>query len=111
MNVFDVKITVIKRTVNHDIIEEYMKEEFQSNFIPCSRFEDGQEFLVKSENRFRPPEGFCEWAWADIRHDILSLAYGRDVPHMKDKNMNIGGCTDWYRPVYFKIERILQDSS
>ena len=103
---YDVKITVIKRTVNHDIIEKYVKEEYQTNFTPCGRFQDGQEFLVKPENRFRPPDGFCEWAWADIRHDILSLVYGRNVPHMKNENANIVGCTDWWRPVYFKIEKI-----
>ena len=101
---FDCKITVIKRTVNEDIIKEYVKDKYQG-IRPCDRFTDGQEFLITQESRYRPPEGFCEWAWADIRHDLLTLAYGGVIPHMKDENANIVGCTDWYRPVYFKIER------
>ena len=104
---YDVKITVIKRTVNRDIIEEYMKEEYQVNAKPCDRFEDGQEFLITKETRYRPPDGFCAWAWADIRHDILTLAFGGNIHHMKNENANIVGCTDWYRPVYFRIEKIV----
>jgi uncharacterized repeat protein (TIGR04076 family) len=102
---YDCKITVIKRTVNQDIISEYMKVKYQE-IEPCDRFEDGQEFIITKESRYKPPEGFCEWAWADIRHDLLTLAYGGAIPHMKNENENIGGCTDWFRPVYFKIERI-----
>ncbi|MFW9778160.1 MAG: TIGR04076 family protein [Candidatus Heimdallarchaeota archaeon] len=105
---YDCKITVIKRTTNPEIVKTYLKEEMQTTQA-CSRFEDSQEFLVPKESRYRPPEGFCEWAWADIRHDLLMLAYGGSIPHMKDENSNIVGCTDWFRPVYFKIERI--DSS
>ena len=102
---YDCKITVIKRTVNQDIIKEYLKDKYQE-VKACERFHDGQEFLVTKEQRYRSPEGFCEWAWADIRHDLLTLAYGGIIPHMKDEKTNIVGCTDWYRPVYFKIERI-----
>ncbi|MHA1968749.1 MAG: TIGR04076 family protein [Candidatus Hodarchaeales archaeon] len=102
---YDCKITVIKRTVNQDIIEEYVKDKYQE-IKACGLFKDGQEFLVTKESRYKSPEGFCDWAWADIRHDLLTLAYGGDIPHMKNENENIVGCTDWYRPVYFKIERI-----
>ncbi len=102
---YDCKITVIKRTVNRDIISEYLKDEYQEAKA-CERFKDGQEFTISKENRYKPPEDFCEWAWADIRHDLLTLAYGGHVPHMKNENENIVGCTDWFRPVYFKIERI-----
>ncbi|MFX0208629.1 MAG: TIGR04076 family protein [Candidatus Hodarchaeota archaeon] len=102
---YNCKITVIKRSVNKDIVSEYLKEEYQG-VEPCGRFKDGQEFIITKENRYRPPEGFCEWAWGDIRNDILTLVYGGTIPHMKNEHANIGGCTDWYRPVYFKIERI-----
>ncbi len=102
---YDVKITVIKRTVNRDIVEEYIKDKYQE-VKPCERFKDGQEFLIAKENRYQPPKDFCQWAWADIRHDILTLAYGAKILHMKNENANIVACTDWFRPVYFKIERI-----
>ena len=105
---FDCKITVIKRTVNHDLIKEYVKEKYQDIKV-CERLKDGQEFIVTGETRYKSPEGFCEWAWADIRHDILALAYGGSIPHMVNENSNIVGCTDWIRPVYFKIERVVQN--
>ena len=103
---YDCKITVIKRTVNRDIINEYLKDEYQEAKA-CERFKDGQEFMLTKKNRYKPPEGFCEWAWADIRYDLLTLAYGGNVPHMKNGHANIVGCTDWFRPVYFKIERLV----
>ena len=102
---YDCKITVIKRTVNEDIIKEYVKDKYHG-IKPCERLTDGQEFLITKESRFRIPEGFCEWAWADIRHDLLTLAYGGKIPYMIDENTTIGSCTDWSRPTYFKIERI-----
>ncbi|MFX0015965.1 MAG: TIGR04076 family protein [Promethearchaeota archaeon] len=102
---YDCKITVLKRTVNEDLITEYLKEKFQE-IQPCEQFKDGQEFIVTKEKRYSPPEGFCKWAWADIRHDLLTLAYGGTIPHMKNEKANIVGCTDYYRPVYFKIERL-----
>ncbi len=101
----DCKITVIKRTINHDIINDYLKDEYQDRKV-CERFKDGQEFLVTKESRYGPPEGFCQWAWADIRNDILILLYGGNIPHMKNESANIVGCTDWFRPVYFKLERV-----
>ena len=103
---YDVKITVIKKTLNRDIIEKYTKKEYHTHIQPCERFKDEQEFEITEENQYQIPEGFCEWAWADIRHDILTLAYGGTIPHMENENANIVGCTDWFRPVYFKIERI-----
>ena len=98
-------IDLIVATVNEDIISNYLKDEYQE-VKPCGRFKDGQEFIITKEDRYRPPEGFCAWAWGDIRHDILTLIYGGTIPHMKNEHANIVGCTDWYRPVIFKIERM-----
>lgn len=99
------KITVIKRTVYQDLAEEYMQD--ASKFGVCNLFQEGQEFIVS--NPFRLPEGFCEWAWADIRHHILMAAGGGDLAWMKQRNTLIAGCTDWFRPVLFKIERLAED--
>jgi len=98
------KITVLKRTLNKDLIDEYMIDKYKE-MTACERFEDGQEFLFDTAS-FEVPENFCKWAWADIRKDIMTVASGGNIPWFKDPGMTIVGCSDWFRPVYFKIERI-----
>lgn len=97
------KITVIKRSLNQDIIDDYMKEGKKSSGL-CSSFKEGDEFLVNSE--FAIPENFCPWAWADIRNDIMAIANGAQFPWFAQKGMTISGCTDWFKPVLFKIEKL-----
>jgi uncharacterized repeat protein (TIGR04076 family) len=100
------KITVLKRTVNHDLIREYLEGEDKSTGF-CECFHDGQEFILKSEADFQQvPQDFCDWAWADIRRDILTVAFGGNMPGMKQKGTLVTGCTDWFRPVIFKVERM-----
>ena len=97
------KITVIKRTVNQDLIDAYMTDSMKSS-RPCSTFEEGDEFFVTSE--FSMPENFCHWAWADLRKEILAVINGASYAWYHMPGMAIAGCTDWFRPVYFKIERL-----
>ena len=52
------------------------------------------------------PEGFCAWAWADIRKDILTVVIGGNMPGLRQPGTIITGCTDWFRPVIFKVERV-----
>ena len=96
------RVTVLKRTVNKDLAEEYMVEEYQ-DIKPCEIFEDGQEFVLDLMEEV--PEDFCTWAWADIRKDMLAIATGADMPGLKEPGTAICACSDWFRPVYFKIER------
>jgi len=44
------KITVLKKTVNQDIVDAYMGDEFQlrEGGIACSVFEEGDEFILDS---------------------------------------------------------------
>jgi uncharacterized repeat protein (TIGR04076 family) len=100
------KITVIRRTINRQLIEEYLDDKYH-DMKPCELLKEGQEFVL--DRFYRAPEGFCDWAWADIRRDILTLAYGGDMPGMRKPGTLIVGCTDWFRPVIFKLERL--DSS
>ena len=53
------KITILKRMVNQDIVDEYING--APEMAPCGLFEDGQVFVQED---WRPPEGFCPWAWA-----------------------------------------------
>ncbi len=98
------KITVLKRTINKDLIEEYAEDSFK-NINRCECFKDGQE-IIYDPNSASVPDNFCHWAWADIRKDINMIALGGNEPGMKKEGITITGCTDWFRPVIFKIERM-----
>jgi len=97
------KITVLKRTINQDLIDEYLDDPYK-DFGLCECFSDGQEFIIESPSVV--PEDFCAWAWADIRRDILTVVVGGDMPGMRLRGTVITGCTDWFRPVIFKVERM-----
>ena len=99
------RITVLKRTVaDQDLIDEYLADSSkEKGFGACTAFEDGQEFIADSP---RMPEGFCNWAWADIQRDVVAVLYGGDYPWVKQPGTAITCCTDGFRPVVFKVERL-----
>jgi uncharacterized repeat protein (TIGR04076 family) len=97
------RITVLKRTLNQDLAEQVLDNEHKE-VGRCGHFEDGQEALTEEYDVI--PEGFCPWAWADIRKDIWALAMGANIPGMRRPGTVISGCTNWLRPVIFKIERL-----
>ena len=94
----DVKITVLRRPLNRDFLEEYADE----IWTPCERLQDGQEFVSQCVNM---PEGFCSWAWADIQKYVMTLARGGNFIGVKP-GVFVTCCTDGFRPVTFKLERI-----
>jgi uncharacterized repeat protein (TIGR04076 family) len=99
------KITVLKRTINQELIEEYLDDPYKDTGL-CECFKEGEEFVIDPSV---VPEEFkarCAWAWADIRHDILTIAMGANIPGIKQPGTVITGCTDWLRPVIFKVERM-----
>ena len=51
------------------------------------------------------PEGFCCWAWCDIQKYVLTLARGGNFRGAKPGAF-ITCCTDGFRPVLFKVERM-----
>ena len=103
------KITVLKRSYNQDLIKEHLRDELR-NIGPCECFREGQEFILESVTDFQEvPKDFCDWAWADIRKDIMTIAYGANVTGIKQRGTIITGCTDWFRPVIFKVERMEND--
>ena len=93
-----VKITVIKRAIFQDVVDEYAPWEIS----PCTIFEDGQEFII--DNDTEVPEGFCAWAYADI-HKYIMLLRRDGNPGLKQQDTAIACCTDGFRPVVFKLER------
>ncbi|MBO3803294.1 MAG: TIGR04076 family protein [Candidatus Brockarchaeota archaeon] len=95
----DVKITVVKKLANRDLADEYGNDVK----LPCDSFDVGDEFVVKD---LRMPEGFCSWAWADIQRDVAVLALGGSFDWVRKVGTGIACCTDGFRPVVFKLERI-----
>lgn len=90
---FRCKITVLRKGFNEDLYQQYP----YGAAGPCGRLEEGQVFITG--NRWDPPEGFCHWAWGDLRPIIHSIHAGHSVTM-------ISCCTDGLRPVTFKLERI-----
>ncbi len=89
---YGLKIAVLKRGFEKEFVDQ-LKTGPKG---PCTRLADGQEFTVTSQ--WSMPEKFCEWAWADIRTYIpMVLGTGNAIAVC---------CTDGFRPVFFKIERV-----
>ena len=95
------KITVLKRMVHQDLVDEYMEPGAAT--LPCPHFTEGQEFIVDDQ----PGQGFCDAAWNDIYKAYVTLMQGGSfAPWMKDDHTMIVCCSDGIRPVVFKLERI-----
>ncbi len=89
---YGVKITILRRGFEKEFVEKLGT----GPKGPCTRFSDGQEFTVTSQ--WAMPEKFCAWAYADIRAYIpMVLGQGNPIAVC---------CTDGFRPVFFKVERI-----
>ena len=86
------KVTVLKRTIHKDLVDEYVHPDRELNL--CEIFSDGQEFIIDDPFPLETPKGFCPWAWADIRSDLVMLVSGGNVPWMKEEGTVITGCTD-----------------
>lgn len=98
------KITVIKRTINHDLVKEYCSLNLPPACNGCPKTQMGQEFYVENHNEV--PDGFCSWAWADIQRDVTTVMFGGSLPWIKQQGTAISCCTDGLMPVVFKIERL-----
>ncbi|MFW6327271.1 MAG: TIGR04076 family protein [Bacteroidota bacterium] len=96
------KITVLKKDFYSDLINDYVKN--PENMKICNLVEENQEFIAT--NPYSLPEGLCHSAWADIRPYIITMATGGEWDFMINPNSTLAICSDPFRPVVFKIERI-----
>jgi len=102
----DVRITVVKRMINEDLIREYATNgETAERQSPCSLFADGQAFVSRGLNQ---PDGFCSWAWADIQREVAWVSLGGVQPNHKQPGTALACCTDGLNPVFFRLEPIAQ---
>ena len=98
------KVTVVKKFVSEDLVKEFIVDEKKNQgFGLCDAFELGAEFILEKPNK---PDGFCSWAWADIHKDIIAIMGGANFHWCNKEGLAVASCTDGFRPVVFKIERI-----
>ena len=99
------KITVLKRTIHQDLIDDYLDEAYRGTGL-CECFKEGEEFVIDPATVPKAFHDRCAWAWDDIRKDIMTVAMGADIPGIRQPGTVLTGCTDWLRPVIFKVERL-----
>lgn len=97
-----VKITVLKKIDPKQVFGD--NPPLGQVIEACSRFEEGQEFVVTAKGEM--PDGFCHWAWSDIFKKVMTLMFGGNLPWIKEEGTSISCCTDGYRPVIFELRRI-----
>ncbi len=88
-----VRITVLKHAVQPEY-QKYAGAEIKA----CTVVQDGQQFIA--ERPWTKPQGMCDWAWADIRV-YLPFFFAGAGQEM------VVCCTDGYRPVFFRLERLM----
>lgn len=88
-----VKITVIKKTLQSELIEKF---HHGGPINYCTQFEVGDEFYCTTT---KLPENFCAWAFGDISREIALVAYDP-----AGKTNKVTCCTSGYHNVYFYIE-------
>jgi uncharacterized repeat protein (TIGR04076 family) len=92
-----VRITILKKYFHKEFIENYAAN--PGSWTECKAFEVGQEFVTIKDAPWEIPAGFCSWAWADIQKIVYGMARG-------GQDMFVTCCTDGYRPVIFKLEKL-----
>lgn len=95
-----VKITVLKRTFEKELADEYAMPELKQ----CSVLKEGQVFYAG----LGKPDGFCDGAWRTIHPYVFALANGAKQFYFNDwvrkPGVAITCCNDGLRPVFFKLE-------
>ena len=103
-----VRITVLKREYYEDLLKEHYKpDSTERKTGRCGVLGDGQVF--ETNEACEKPDGFCDWAWADIQRDAVSVSFGVGHPWAAPRPMAVSCCTDGKRPVIFKIEAIREE--
>ena len=97
-----VRITVVKRLNMNEIHGDADLGCSAELDALCPAFTEGQEFIVTTGQ----PEGFCAGAWADIYRHITVLRWGGHYPWMNEDGKYLTCCTDGFRPVVFRLERL-----
>lgn len=96
-----VRITVLKKTFNQEFVDAYTEGVAWKPEGCCHAFAVGHEWISDGHM----PEGFSDWAWTDIQKYVMVLARGGNMNGVKP-GIFVTCCTDGFRPVFYKLERI-----
>lgn len=99
----DVRITVIKKELDQELINTYMAPDRAMSARACA-MELGDSFLVSGT--VMCPDGLCPWAWHDIESFVRIAAFEGTLPGQIPENSWVRCCTDAFRPVTFLVEPI-----
>ena len=97
-----VKITVLKKTFDQELADEYGANGLGS----CPMLRQGDVFFAD----YAKPDGFCDEAWKAIYQYVFALAHGsgKELFYYGDwirkPGVAICSCNDGIRPVIFKLE-------
>lgn len=103
-----VKITVIRKMFNEDLVREYGAD----NLTACPMLREGQIFYAD----YAKPEGLCDEAWKAIYQYVFALAHGAGNETfyygdwIRKPGVAICSCNDGLRPVIFKLETTDEES-
>ena len=103
-----VKITVLKKTFNADLVQEFGVE----GLTACPMLREGQVFYAD----YAKPEGMCDEAWKAIYQYVFALAHGAENQvfyygdWIRKPGVAICSCNDGLRPVIFKLEATDEES-
>ena len=96
----DARITVMQRALHTELIEEHFPAR-AADMAACPVFQVGQTFEIKGIFPTKP-DGFCDWAWADIQRNVAMACMGATMP----SGCAFTCCSDGLRPVTFRIEAV-----
>lgn len=105
MSMHKCKITVLQRTYDQELANEYLAD---PNFGPCEILKEGQEFILDRDGFWRMPEGFCAEAWDAIsRYIYVQISGGTVLENwFNSDKIAVACCSDPVRKVVFKLERL-----
>ena len=98
-----VKITVVKKLDMNKLYPGEKMGNAASMEAVCPQFRIGDEFVLGGPEC---PHGFCPGAFADIYRYVSGLRAGANYPWMEKPGTVLACCTDGFRPVVFRLERI-----
>ncbi len=97
----DVRITVIKKALDRELVEKHTTPARAEAFHACS-MAVGDTVHVSQPVMY--PEGLCPWAWHDIESFAWIAAFEGKTEEGVPENSWVRCCTDAFRPVTFLIE-------